>query len=228
MKTVPKVRLLQSTDLPVCATAIRTCWDSHEKATPDGDIKLIHRVGVGNNHASTLEHMVYSFYISDISRALLQELARHRIASFSVKSTRYCLKELLACNAFHTMTPEVDEANNLSITHEYNQADADKYLVWTDVDEVDKASMRALESLRQCVVNKIPNDKAKFCLPDSLKTELTFTINARSLRNFLSLRTSKAAMWEIRTLAHGIHNTLPDAHKYLYEDVVTILPDKDK
>jgi len=53
------------------------------------DKELIHRVGNKMKHASTLEHLVYTFYIQGISRACLQELARHRIASLSVKSTRY-------------------------------------------------------------------------------------------------------------------------------------------
>jgi thymidylate synthase (FAD) len=60
----------------------------------ENDKKLINKVGNKNKHSSTLEHLTYNFHIYDISRALLQELARHRIASLSVKSTRYTLKEL--------------------------------------------------------------------------------------------------------------------------------------
>ena len=90
-----KAELLQHTSLNVCARAIRTCWDSHDKSDNGGekDCELIDRVGNKHKHASTLEHLSYTFYISGISRALLQELARHRMASLSVKSTRYTLKE---------------------------------------------------------------------------------------------------------------------------------------
>ena len=91
-----RVTLLQHSSLAVCASAIRTCWQSFDKSDNGGekDKELIDRVGNKFKHASTLEHLTYTFYIEGISRALLQELARHRMASLSVKSTRYTLKEL--------------------------------------------------------------------------------------------------------------------------------------
>ena len=78
----------------------------------------------------------------------------------------------------------------------------------------------ALEGLRQCIVEGVANDKAKYCLPEAYKTELVWTINARSLQNFLSLRTSKSALWEIRNLANEIYNQLPESHKFLYTKLV--------
>ncbi|MFU8837906.1 MAG: FAD-dependent thymidylate synthase, partial [Thiohalomonadaceae bacterium] len=90
------VTLMHHTPLPVCSHAVRTCWQSFDRSDNGGekDRELIDKVGNKFKHASTLEHLVYTFYIEGISRALLQELARHRIASLSVKSTRYTLKEL--------------------------------------------------------------------------------------------------------------------------------------
>jgi thymidylate synthase (FAD) len=69
----------------------------------------------------------------------------------------------------------------------------------------------------------ISNDKVKYSLPECYKTELSWTINARSLQNFLKLRTSKSALWEIRELATNIFNALPKEHQYIYEDFVTPL-----
>lgn len=91
-----KITLNHYTPLLICADAIRTCWQSFDKSDDGGekDKELIDRVGNKFKHASTLEHLVYNFYIEGVSRALLQELARHRMASLSVKSTRYTLKEL--------------------------------------------------------------------------------------------------------------------------------------
>ncbi|MBD3808828.1 MAG: FAD-dependent thymidylate synthase, partial [Epsilonproteobacteria bacterium] len=66
------------------------------------------------------------------------------------------------------------------------------------------------------------NDIAKYCLPESYKTELTWTINARSLQNFLHLRSSKDALWEIRNLANVIYGALPEEHKYLFEDCMKL------
>ena len=90
------ITLLHHTPLHICSNAIRTCWQSFDKGDCGGekDIELIDRVGNKFKHASTLEHLTYNFYIKGISRACLQELARHRMASFSVKSSRYTLKEL--------------------------------------------------------------------------------------------------------------------------------------
>lgn len=97
-----QITLLNYTELNICAHAIRTCWQSFEKGDNGGekDKELIYRVGNKFKHASTLEHLYYTFYIQGISRATLQELARHRIASLSVKSTRYTLKELKIQNLF--------------------------------------------------------------------------------------------------------------------------------
>ena len=196
------VTLLQHTDLQTCAYAIRTCWQSFDKSDNGGekDKELIDRVGNQFKHSSTLEHLFYTFYISGVSRALLQELARHRIASLSVKSTRYTLKELKDEKSFND--------NGLQ--------QAKKYLVLTGIEEVDNASVQALENLRKILKNGVPNDKAKYCLPESYKTELHWSINARSLQNFLTLRSDKSALWEIRELATKIYNAIPLDHRYLF------------
>jgi len=201
-----KVTLHHHTPLVVCATAIRTCWQSFDKSDQGGekDKELIDRVGNKFKHASTLEHLVYTFYLEGISRALLQELARHRMASLSVKSTRYTLKELKSEEAF---TPN-------------DKQRAEKYLVFTGVEMVDEMSIKALENLRLVLQAGIANDKAKFCLPESYKTELTWTINARSLQNFLTLRSSKSALWEIRDLSNKLYSTLPSEHKYLFKNCI--------
>jgi thymidylate synthase (FAD) len=218
-----QVKLMQHTSLEVCAYAIRTCWQSFDKSDEGGqkDKDLIHRVGNKLKHASTLEHLNYTFFISGISRALLQELARHRIASLSVKSTRYTLKELKNEKSFTNgmSMQELTEkyTNKDEVYKDIHMINASKYLVWTNILNVDFASVVALENLRQILNSNIANDKAKYCLPESYKTELTWSINARSLQNFLNLRSSKSALWEIRELANILYNTLPNDHQYLFE-----------
>lgn len=201
-----QVTLNHHTPLTICSTAIRTCWQSFDKSDNGGekDRELIDRVGNKFKHASTLEHINYSFYIAGISRALLQELARHRIASLSVKSTRYTLKELKTEEPF-------DVKDKIRAT---------KYLVFTDNKTVDEMSIKALENLRTVLAQGISNDAAKYCLPESYKTELAWTINARSLQNFLTLRSNKSALWEIRKLAHMIFDALPADHRYLFESCI--------
>ncbi len=211
-----KVELLHYTPLWVCSDGIRTCWSSQDKSDTivndndyqmgEKDIALIDRVGNKNKHSSTLEHLYYNFHIFGISRAVLQELARHRIASPSVKSTRYTLKELKDEPVFNNIYDDKKRAS--------------KYLVWTGNHNVDITSFFALEDTRSLLTQGISNDLVKYSLPESYKTELAWSINARSLQNFLSLRTSKAALWEIRDLAHMIYNTIPEDHKYIFESCI--------
>ncbi len=221
-----KVELLQHSKLEVCAHAIRTCWQSFDKSDEGGekDKELINRVGNKFKHSSTLEHLSYTFYISGVSRALLQELARHRMASPSVKSTRYTLKELKDETTFTdglSMNELVQKYTNpTEVYNDKHMLRASKYLVFTNILEVDFASVVALENLRIILNNGIGNDKAKYCLPESYKTELTWSINARSLQNFITLRSSKAALWEIRDLANELYNSLPTDHQYLFEDCI--------
>jgi len=212
------VQLLHHTPLWVCAMSIRKCWASEDKSDTTDDMvighyldydyiqycdeagprdkELIHRVGNKNKHSSTLEHLNYSFDIDGISRACLQELARHRHTSLSVKSTRYTLKELKNDNGFN------------------------KYLVSTGDEELDEAAVDQLIIVQQALQGGYSNDKVKYLLPESYKTSLVWTINARSLQNFLSLRTDKSALWEIRELAYELYNKLPEEHQYLFEEFV--------
>ena len=200
------VELLHHTLLKVCSHAIRTCWNSFDKSD-NGDKKdkaLIERVGNKYKHKSTLEHLSYSFFIQGISRACLQEVVRHRIASYSVRSTRYTLKGL----------------KNIEPFREDDYSRAENFIVLTGNKEVDSSSIKALNNLQTILKSNISNDIAKYALPESYKTELVITINARSLQNFLQLRTSKSALWEIRALAYKIFDTLPKEHQYLFKDFV--------
>ena len=202
-----QVTLLNYTPLNICSHAIRTCWQSFEKGDGGGekDVELIERVGNKFKHASTLEHLYYNFYIQGISRALLQELARHRVASLSVKSTRYTLKELKKESKF-----ELGDFER-----------AARFIVLTGDETVDNASVKALENLREILANTTKSlDIVKYCLPECYKTELTWSINARSLQNFLSLRSSKSALWEIRNLSLKLYESLPQEHKFIFEDHV--------
>lgn len=221
-----KIELLHSTPLFVASTAIRKCWASEDKSDTvhyegatycgyceqmlstghtevelgEKDKELIYRIGNKNKHSSTLEHLSYSFDIDGISRACLQELARHRMASYSVKSTRYTLKELRDYNPFH------------------NDDNYARFFVATGNKDIDETTEETLGILQSELIKGISNDKAKYMLPEAYKTSLVMTINARSLQNFLELRTSPHALWEIRELAYGLFDKLPDEHKYLFSD----------
>lgn len=189
-----KVTLLHHTPLDIADKAIGKCWD---KPKDECDVARIERVANKHKHSSTIEHVTYNFDIDGISRALLQELARHRMANLSVKSSRYTLKEL----------------------KQYELASEDmlieKFLVKVD-PMVDSVNSSALRNVISALVNGMSNDKAKYILPEAYKTSLVWTCNARALQNFLTLRTNKAALWEIRKLAYEIYEQIPDDHKFLF------------
>ena len=197
-----KITLLNHTPLWVCSNAIRTCYQSFEKGDKGGekDKELIERVGNKMRHASTLEHLFYNFYIEGISRACLQELARHRIASLSVKSTRYTLKELL---------------NESNLSKNFN-----KYLVESKIAQVNHANVAQLVEIKRLLKAGAKMDDAKYLLPESYKTSLIWTINARSLQNFLALRSSLSALPEIQELALNIYRAIPSEHKFIFKNIM--------
>ena len=205
-----KVKLLSYTPLEVINTAIRTCWDSHDKSDNLGekDLDLMKRVIMQYSHGSIAEHCVFNFFIQGISRLNLMELTRHRLASYSVKSTRYTLKELRNESEFTIKDKER----------------ASKYINLTDNNNVDECSIQALENVRRLVNNavnyNVTQDLIKYALPECYKTDLTFSINVRSLRNLLKLRTSKSAHFEIRNLAYKLYEALPEEFKFLFKDVI--------
>jgi thymidylate synthase (FAD) len=217
-----KVTLKHNTPLHIAAEAIRTCWASQGKSDTikrsfitletDSDMEfkndhmsteticgpkdreLIERVGNKFKHASTLEHLNYTFWIEGISRACLQENSRHRIASPSVESSRYTLLKMLK---------------------EYG--DVKESIILTGNEDIDNLNIDHMNKLKALLLSKnISNDVAKYAIVEAYKVNLTWTVNARSLQNFLSLRTSKSALWEIRELAQKLYDALPEDHKYLF------------
>ena len=97
---------------------------------------------------------------------------------------------------------------------------ASKYIVLTGDKEVDNMSILALENVRRMVQEGKPNDLSKYCMPECFKTSLVMSINARSLQNFLELRTSKHALKEIQELARALYEALPEEHKFLFKEYI--------
>ena len=205
------VKLLHHTPLWVADKAIGKCWNKPtpdiydeccETTIPGCNIERIKRVALKNKHGSTVEHLNYTYNIDGMSRALLQELVRHRHCSYSVKSTRYTLKELKDI--------PLDDLH-----YHY-----DTFLIATGEVYTDCAMQSALEGLHAVLNQGVSNDIAKYCLPEAFKTSLVMTINARSLQNLLQLRTHKSALWEFRKLAKKLYEVLPEDHKFLFIDFI--------
>jgi len=190
-----KVKLLHHTPLGIADRAIGKCWDKQK----DGiDEDRMYRVANKFKHSSTIEHITYNFDIDGISRACLQELARHRMQNLSVKSSRYTLKELKECPGTYM-----------------------DFLVSVN-DVIDDRNCKQLSYLKDELNKGISNDIAKYMLPEAYKTSLISTMNMRALQNFLSLRTDKSALWEIQELAHKMFEVIPDDHKFMLKDYVKV------
>ena len=211
MKNI-KVTLLHHTPLYIASDGARTCWSSQDKSDTKRtslvigpkDLALIDRVGNQFHHSSILEHISMNFFIDGISRACLQEVSRHRVASLSVKSSRYTISELRKEEPFTEYT-DMNDQEYLPTGRER----AEKYLVMTTDERVNRYSILALDNLRDLVATGMSNDLSKYAIPEAYRTQLTWTINLRSLQNFLSLRTDRKALPEIQYLANLIYASLP-------------------
>lgn len=219
MQDTMRVELLDHADLDVVITAMRKCWASEGQSDSgwvvddpavdmiieprfrlgENDRRLIQKI-IESDHTSTVEHLWYNFEISGISRAILQELARHRIASLSVQSTRYALKKLLK-----------------------GEVELESLLVPSGNGGVDMLNVATLHRLKEIITQRsLSNDVAKYGIPEAFKTTLIWTANARSLRNFLKLRSSKRAHPEIRRLALAVYEALPESHRLIFATCISV------
>lgn len=153
-------------------------------------------------HESPVEHASFTFGIEGVSRALLAQITRHRIASFSVQSQRYVDKSGFE----YVLPPEIAALPEAKDEFEAAMTEAaEKYVklrellipvrrqrfIEEGMDEV--AAQRAAE--------KAANEDARFVLPNACDTRMIVTMNVRSLYNFFRLRCCNRAQWEIRAVA---------------------------
>ena len=205
--TSPKVTLIAYTPDPtnVCALAARTCYSALPldellaKARTDQTEFL--RGVIRSGHHSVLEHACFTFYISDVSRALLAQITRHRIASFSVQSQRYVS---LSKGFDYVVPPRIAELGpEAEARFEAQMAQmADWYREWQDAFDGDRTA----------------NEDARFVLPNACATRMTMTMNARELIHFFSLRCCQRAQWEIRTLAEQMYQLVLPIAPAIFEN----------
>lgn len=203
------VRLIAHTPEPekVVAAAAKLCYsDAHIADLLDGlneektarFLEMLSDLG----HASPIEHASFTFGIEGVSRTLLAQITRHRIASFSVQSQRYVRLD----DFRYVIPPEIEaipEAKAAFI-NSMNE-DAARYLdLVKKLEEAHTARLVAEglpEKQARAKASKQANEDARFVLPNACETKMVVTMNARSLLNFFRLRCCERAQWEIRLLA---------------------------
>ncbi len=153
-------------------------------------------------HESPIEHVSFTFGIEGVSRSLLAQITRHRLASYSVQSQRY-VKE---GHFDFVLPPEIEALPEAK--EEFLRAmeeDAEHYLRLTELlqekhyEAFLKEGIEPKEARRKAEKKAI--EDARFVLPNACATKLICTMNARSLLNFFTHRCCNRAQWEIRALA---------------------------
>ncbi len=178
----------------------RVCYKSEDKITDDSAYKFIENI-IKRGHESVLEH--FSFTVKFIcDRGVSHEIVRHRIASYSQESTRYC-------NYSH----ERFGSEITVIEPCFLEPGTDGYLIWEN----------ACRYAEQCYFSMLDwgcsPQEARAVLPNSLKTELVMTANIREWRHFLKLRTSPKTHPQMREITLKLLKELQKLIPIVFDDI---------
>jgi len=174
-------------------TAGRTTIGRHSDTADSVVIGRWIRSRINEGHYSVLEHASITYLVTDISRACSHQLVRHRIASYTMQSQRYCKER----NP-RFISPTLDDDAHMILDGAYKHSnDAYKVLLSLGVK---------------------PED-ARFVLPQATPTTIAVTMNFRALREFLQKRLDKHAQWEIRQVAQDMLSLALTIAPNVFEDV---------
>lgn len=178
----------------------RVCYKSEDKISYKSAESFIRSI-IKREHESVIEHVSITFKVI-CDRGVTHEIVRHRLASYSQESTRYC---------------------------NYSQDKFDKEITvikpcFWDENSVQYSTWKeAMELLEKTYFNIIESgstaQEARSVLPHSLKTEIFVTMNLREWRHFIKLRTNKAAHPQMREVAIMIYKILNEKLPVLFEDI---------
>lgn len=204
-----KVKLIAHTPNPekVVAAAAKLCYSNAQIDTlldglTEEKSKEFVEMLASLGHESPTEHASFTFAIEGVSRSLLAQITRHRIASYSVQSQRYVnLKE----PDFVTPPEIMDDPQSLEQFNESMAMAAENYQKVTQLlKEAHKEKFMA-QGMDEKTANRTAEKKAledaRFILPNACTTKMIVTMNTRSLNNFFRHRCCTRAQWEIRELA---------------------------
>lgn len=151
----------------------------------NGDAKEFVRMLIKRGHLSVLEHCSMSFrFITD--RGVTHELVRHRIASFTQESTRYCNYSATRFGSNVTFVVPIEFLSEGKYHH--------LYLLW------EEAMRNAEGTYFAMLAEGLSPQLARSVLPNSLKTEIVVTANLREWMHIFELRTSEAAHPQMKNL----------------------------
>ena len=203
------VTLLAHTPAPehTVACAARLCYspttidDIMDKMTEEKTASFVDMLSeIG--HESPIEHASFTFGIEGVSRSLLAQITRHRIASYSVQSQRYVAEKAFE----YVLPPEIEAIPEAA--QEYRRAMEEDQRHYESLTAILKEKHKATclakgmdEKTADRTAEKMAIEDARFVLPNACTTKMIVTMNARSLLNFFRHRCCNRAQWEIRELA---------------------------
>lgn len=180
----------------------RVCYKSEDKITEGSAEKFIGMI-LKSGHESVLEHEKLTVkFVCD--RGVTHEIVRHRIASYSQESTRYCN---YSKDKF---------GNELTFIRPCFWADdSEEYAVWKQaMEEIEKSYVKLIS------LGAKP-EEARSILPNSLKTEIVCTMNLREWRHFFRLRTAERAHPQIREISVALLDELKKRIPVIFDDINT-------
>ena len=195
----PSVNILACPSEAECLKLIeiagKTCYRSELSAEPEKFVKSIIKRG----HLSVIEHVNITVQII-CDRGVMAELTRHRLASFSIESTRYCNysndkfgKQITLIKPF------------------YWKEDTHEYRLW-------KLTMETIEEAYMALLRNSTPEQARSVLPNSLATRIIMTANLRELLYILNLRCSKKSHPQMREVMHLVRDQLQDELPSIFEE----------
>ena len=203
-----KVILLRHTLSPeeTIAISAKLCYskstieDLRDKISRKDQSEFIEKL-MNMGHECVLEHVTFSFGVEGVSRVLLAQLTRHRIASFSVQSQRYVSYE----NGFGYILPDSIAALGEDAVQQYQK-------------QMDTIEGWYVDWQKKLGKGEKSNEDARFVLPNACETRLVVTMNVRELRHFFSLRMCNRAQWEIRKMAEEMFRICFETAPALFAD----------
>lgn len=200
----PSVELVDDFDAAAVMKKIeragRVCYKSEGNIKDNSAEKFIRAI-IKRGHESVIEHAIVSFKVI-CDRGVTHELVRHRIASYSQESSRFC--DYSAGKFGGELT---------FIKPCFWQDDDENFKLWKEIMAQLEKNYLALRA------GGARPEEARSILPNSLKTEIFVTMNLREWRHFLKLRTAKAAHPQMREVALKIYKILVEKLPAVFDDI---------
>jgi thymidylate synthase (FAD) len=179
----------------------RVCYKSEQNITPQSASLFLTNI-LKSGHESVIEHEIITVKII-CDRGVSHELVRHRIASYSQESTRYCNYS------------QDKFGNEITVIKPCFWAEeSSEYQVWYDL------MLNAEKAYNQLLALGAKAQEARSVLPNSLKTEIIVTMNIREWRHFFHLRTSQRSHPQMREIACKLLDTFKEEVPILFADIV--------